>query len=170
MRWMFQFFFHQIGGCDQFMSTFGYDNAIYPSAYVEQFVTSIAFNPFLPTISSTTPADYGVALHLAVDIISLYMDWNTCAIFMSDGGSNMNVSPAEISLFLMIKNQMADQYQTCLCAICVSVHGYPIDPAFEKTCLKIGANIIANPNPWAAGYTLWNHAAQRIYGMPCNCQ
>lgn len=98
IRWLFRHLFHQVGHCDQWFSTLGFDGAV--SGFDEVLVDSVTFNPFLPASNGNANTDYGAALHNTVDLISLYMNLNTCAIFISDGGG-FSV-PGEIVMFLNI--------------------------------------------------------------------
>ena len=57
-------------------------------ANVEQENTAVAdFNHLLPTGVEGSVTNYSVAMTAALNLITSYMDMNTCVIFISDGGS-----------------------------------------------------------------------------------
>lgn len=165
IRWLFQYLFHQAGGCDQYFSTFGFDSGV--PAYNELFVDSIAFNPFLPAANGNVNTNYGAALHNAADIILMYMNWNSCAIFISDGVGT-TLPHTDMHLFLFTLDQL-NNHGYCTCSVCIHVTGVPIDPIFKQMCDQMSAHMIADSNPWNAGYGLWNFASQKIYNSTCSC-
>lgn len=165
MRWYFQWRFHQIGYCDQFMSTFSFGST---TTFHEQFVTSIDFNPFLPPSTSGVVNHYGNALTSAIIMIISYTNFNSCAVFISDGGSSPHPSP-QIAFFNFVVNYMKTYYQRCVCSMCFFTGAGPVDITFHKTCLSIGASFYANTNPWSLANQFWNQAEQKIYNSTCNC-
>ena len=165
MRWFFQFQFHQIGGCDQFMSTFSFGSV---ETFHETFVTSIAFNPILPTTTNGFVNDYGVALNAAISMIVSYTNFNSCAVFISDGGSSPYPN-TQIQLFNFVVKSMANCHKRCVCAMCFFTGAGPVDITFHKTCLSIGASFYANANPWNHAVQFWNQAYQKMYNSQCNC-
>ena len=147
------------------MSTFSFGSV---ATFHETFVTSIAFNPILPTTTGGFVNDYGIAIEAAINMIISYTNFNSCAVFISDGGSS-NFPITQIQLFQFIVKTMANCYKRCVCAMCFFTGPGPVDITFHKTCNGIGASFYANPNAWNLAVNFWTQAHQKMYNSQCNC-